>query len=309
MMMTMMTMIKKEQEKIIVILGPTASGKSDLAVNLALKYNGEIISADSRQVYTGMNIGTGKITKKEMRGVPHYLLDIASPKRQLSVADFQKQAQIAIKKILDKNKIPIICGGTGLYIDAVVDNQIFPDIKPNAQLRKKLEKLTTQELFTKLKKLDPNRATTIDKNNPRRLIRALEIVMTSKKPIPQIQKHRDYEVLKLGVKRDQKELKELIWKRLLRRLNHGMVNEIKELKKSGVSYQRLYDFGLEYRWISLYIHKKITKEEMILELYKAICNFSKRQMTWFKRDQEIHWVKNQQQAEKLTKSFLKQKTA
>lgn len=308
-MMTTMTMTKKEQKKIIVILGPTASGKSDLAVNLALKYNGEIISADSRQVYTGMNIGTGKITKKEMRGVPHYLLDIASPKRQLSVADFQKQAQVAIKKILDKNKIPIICGGTGLYIDAVIDNQIFPDIKPNAQLRKKLEKLTTQELFTKLKKLDPNRATTIDKNNPRRLIRALEIVMTSKKPIPQIQKHRDYEVLKLGVKRDQKELKELIWKRLLRRLNHGMVNEIKELKKSGVSYQRLYDFGLEYRWISLYIHKKITKEEMILELYKAICNFSKRQMTWFKRDQEIHWVKNQQQAEKLTKSFLKQKTA
>lgn len=308
-MMTTMTMTKKEQKKIIVILGPTASGKSDLAVNLALKYNGEIISADSRQVYTGMNIGTGKITKKEMRGVPHYLLDIASPKRQLSVADFQKQAQIAIKKILDKNKIPIICGGTGLYIDAVIDNQIFPDIKPNPQLRKKLEKLTTQELFTKLKKLDPNRATTIDRNNPRRLIRALEIVMTSKKPIPQIQKHRDYEALKLGVKRDQKELKELIWKRLLRRLNHGMVNEIKKLKKSGVTYQRLYDFGLEYRWISLYIHEKITKEEMILELYKAICNFSKRQMTWFKRDQEIHWIKNQQQAEKLTKSFLKQKTA
>jgi len=302
-------MTKKEQKKIIVILGPTASGKSDLAVNLALKYNGEIISADSRQVYTGMNIGTGKITKKEMRGVPHYLLDIASPKRQLSVADFQKQAQIAIKKILDKNKIQIICGGTGLYIDAVVDNQIFPDIKPNPQLRKKLEKLTTQELFTKLKKLDPNRAATIDRNNPRRLIRALEIVMTSKKPIPQIQKHRDYEVLKLGVKRDQKELKELIWKRLLRRLNHGMVNEIKKLKKSGVTYQRLYDFGLEYRWISPVIHEKITKEEMILELYKAICNFSKRQMTWFKRDQEIHWIKNQQQAEKLTKSFLKQKTA
>ena len=144
-------MMSENKQKIIVILGPTASGKSDLAVNLALKHNGEIISADSRQIYKGMNIGTGKITKKEMQGIPHYLLDIASPKTQLSVAHFQKQAQLAIKKILAKGKTPIICGGTGLYIDAIIDNQIFPNIKPDFKLRKKLEKLTTKELFAKLK--------------------------------------------------------------------------------------------------------------------------------------------------------------
>jgi tRNA dimethylallyltransferase len=296
--------MKKEKQKIIVILGPTASGKSDLAVNLALKYNGEIISADSRQIYKGMDIGTGKITKKEMQGIPHYLLDIASPKTQLSVAHFQKQAQSAIKKILAKDKTPIICGGTGLYIDAVIDNQIFPSVKPDFKLRKKLEKLTTKELFTKLKKLDPNRAKSIDKNNPRRLIRALEIVMISKKPVPKIQKHRDYEVLKLGVKREQKQLNELIWKRLIKRLNAKMINEVKKLKKSGVSFKRLYDFGLEYRWIGLYLEKKITKEQMIQSLYKAIRDFSKRQMTWFKRDSEIHWIKNQKQAESLIKNFL-----
>jgi tRNA dimethylallyltransferase len=298
---------KKERinkEKIIVILGPTASGKSDLAVELALKFNGEIISADSRQIYKNMDIGTGKITKKEMKGIPHYLLDIASPKTQLSVAHFQKQAKIAIEKILANGKTPIICGGTGLYIDAVVDNQIFPNVKPDLKLRKKLEKLTTKELFAKLKKLDPNRAKNIDKHNPRRLIRALEIVMISKKPVPKIQKHRDYDVLKLGVKREQKQLNELIWKRLIKRLKGKMINEIKKLTKSGVNFKRLYDFGLEYRWIGLYLQKKITKEEMIQGLYKAIKDFSKRQMTWFKRDEEIHWIKNQKEAEKSIKKFL-----
>jgi tRNA dimethylallyltransferase len=296
--------MKNNKQKIIVILGPTASGKSDLAVNLALKHNGEVISADSRQIYKNMDIGTGKITRKEMQDIPHYLLDIASPKKQLSVAHFQKQAKIAIKKILAKGKTPIICGGTGLYIDAVIDNQIFPDVKPDFKLRKKLEKLTTKELFIKLKKLDPNRAKNIDRNNPRRLIRALEIVMISKKPVPKIQKHRDYEVLKLGVKREQKQLNELIWKRLLKRLKGKMINEVKKLIKSGVSFKRLYDFGLEYRWISLYLQKKITKEQMIQGLYKAIKDFSKRQMTWFKRDSEIHWINNQKQAEKLIKKFL-----
>jgi tRNA dimethylallyltransferase len=292
------------KSKMIVILGPTASGKSDLAVALALKYNGEIISADSRQIYRNMDIGSGKITKKEMRGIPHYLLDIASPKTQLSVAHFQKQAQSAIKKILSKGKTPIICGGTGLYVDAIVDNQIFPNVKPNFKLRKKLEKLTIKELFAKLKKLDPNRAKNIDKHNPRRLIRALEIVMISKKPVPKIQKHRDYDVLKLGVKREQKQLNELIWKRLLKRLKGKMINEVKKLIKSGVSFKRLYDFGLEYRWIGLYLQKKITKEEMIQGLYKAIKDFSKRQMTWFKRDSEIYWIKNQKEAEKSIKKFL-----
>lgn len=314
--------MKKEKQKIIVILGPTASGKSDLAVNLALKYNGEIISADSRQIYKGMDIGTGKITpdtknssnfnarqvKKKYvfthKGIPHYMLDIANPNTKFSVAHFQKQAQLIIKKILVKDKTPIICGGTGLYIGAVIDNQIFPNVKPNFKLRKKLEKLTTEELFKKLKKLDPNRAKSIDKHNPRRLIRALEIVIISKKPVPKIQKRREYEVLKLGVKREQKQLNELIWKRLIKRFNIKMINEVKKLRKSGVSFKRLYDFGLEYRWIGLYLQKRITKEQMIQGLYKSIKDFSKRQMTWFKRDSEIHWIKNQKEAEKLIKKFL-----
>ena len=161
--------------KIIVILGPTASGKSWLAVKIARKYNGEIISADSRQVYKGLDIGAGKITKKEMSGIPHYCLDIISPKKIFTVADFKKFADKAIEKIFSKNKTPIIVGGTGLYIQAIVDNVILPEVKPDWKLRKELEKKTTEKMFDFLKKLDPRRAKNIDPKNPRRLIRAIEI--------------------------------------------------------------------------------------------------------------------------------------
>jgi tRNA dimethylallyltransferase len=281
-----------QKPKIIVVLGPTASGKSALAVKLAKKINGEIISADSRQVYKGMDIGTGKITKKEMAGIPHHLLDIASPKKQFSVSQYQKLANQAIKKILKKGKTPIICGGTGLYINAVVDNVVFPAVPPNYQLRKKLEKLTTTELFEKLKRLDPKRAKNIDKNNPRRLIRALEIVLISKKPVPEIKKQRNYDVLKIGIKRQPAELKKLIKKRLLKRMKIGMVEEIKKLHEQGVSWKRLFDFGLEYRWISLGLQKKVSQPEMVEKLNKAIVDYAKRQITWFKHDKEIRWVNN-----------------
>ncbi len=301
---------EKEKPKIIVVLGPTASGKSDLAVQLAKKISAfskeaEIISADSRQVYKGMDIGTGKITRKEMAGIPHHLLDVKSPKARFSVSEYQKLANQTIKKILKREKTPIICGGTGLYIDAVIESIAFPDIPPDYRLRKKLEKLPTNELFKKLKKLDPRRAKNIDKNNPRRLIRALEIVMISKKPVPEIKKERNYDVLKIGIKRQPAELRKLIEKRLIKRIEAGMVKEIKKLRKQGVSWKKLFDFGLEYRWVSLYLQNKISKSEMFEKLNKAIIDYAKRQMTWFKRDKKINWIDDFNQALKITKNFLK----
>jgi len=296
-----------KKPKIVVILGQTASGKSDLAVQIAQRFNGEVISADSRQVYRGMDIGTGKTTRKEMGGIKHYLLDVASPKKQFSVSVYQKLAKKAIKKILKESKMPIICGGTGLYIDAVIDNVIFPKVPPHPRLRQKLEKLSTKELFRKLKKLDQHRAKNIDKNNRRRLIRALEIVMVSKKPVPLIQKQRDFEVLKIGIRWPAEELKMLIKKRLLKRFRQGMINEVKKLHQQGVGWQRLFDFGLEYRWISLYLHGFISKKEMQEKLNKAIRDYANRQMTWFKKDKEIRWIKNIKQAERLVKNFLKNK--
>ena len=298
-----------ERKKLIVILGPTSSGKSALAVKLSKKYSGETISADSRQVYRGMNIGTGKIIKKEMQNVTHYLLDVASPKRRFTVTQYRELALSAIDKIFKKGKIPILCGGTGFYIQAVIDGIIIPEVKPDWKLRKELEKKTAEELFKKLKKLDPRRAGTIDKKNKRRLIRALEIVGKTKKPVPPLQKQPfPYPVLILGIRKEKTELRKSIKKRLLKRLKQGMmIEEVKKLHKSGVSWKRLEEFGLEYRFVAQYLQKKIKYDEMVSTLQVEIERFSKRQMTWFKKDKRVRWIKIYEEAEKLTKDFLEKK--
>jgi tRNA dimethylallyltransferase len=299
-----MTKNLKSPKKLIVILGPTAVGKSALAVKLAKVFRGEIISADSRQVYKGLNIGTGKITKKEMQGIPHYLLDVASPKRKFSVAQYQKLAFKAINKIYQKNKIPFLVGGTGFYIQAVVDNINIPKVKPDWQLRKKLAKKSVKGLYKILKKFDPLRAKTIDKNNPRRLIRAIEVVKKTKKPIPPLEMKPQFDVLMLGLKKDQKTLKKLIGKRRFKRLKRGMVAEVKRLRQNGISWQRLDELGLEYRYLARYLQKKINYEQMVQILKKEIRQFAKRQITWFKRDRRIKWIKNIAEAKRLIKKFL-----
>ena len=292
-------------KRLIVILGPTASGKSDLAVNLAKKFNCEVISADSRQVYKGMDIGTGKVSKKEMKGVPHYLLDVASPKTIFTVAQYRKLALKTINKILKKGKVPVLCGGTGFYIQAVIDGIIIPKVKPDKQLRLSLNLLTAEELFKKLKELDPRRAKNIERKNKRRLIRALEIVIKTKKPVPVLKKNPlPYPVLIIGVKKEN--IKELIRKRLLKRLEKGLVSEVKKLKKSGIPWLKLEEFGLEYRYISRYLQKKLTYQEMVEKLQKEIEHYAKRQMTWFKRNKRIYWIKKQPEAERLIKQFLKE---
>jgi len=298
-------------------VGPNASGKSDLAVKLAKKFNGEVISADSRQVYKGMDIGTGKVPRDKLKikneklkiylhqGIPHHLLDVASPKRRFSVVQYQKKATEAIKKIQRKGKLPILCGGTGFYVQAVVDGLVFPKVKPDWRFRKKLEQKSARELYKYLKKLDPERAKTIEKDNKRRLIRAIEIVLKTGKPVPKLQKQKLFDVLMIGIKRDKKELKERIRKRLLKRLKQGMIEEVKKLKESGLSWKRLEEFGLEYRYIAYYLQGKLSWKEMVEQLQKAIEDFAKRQMTWFKRDKRIHWIKNFKEAKKLTREFLK----
>jgi tRNA dimethylallyltransferase len=293
-------------ERIIVVLGPTSSGKSDLAVKLARNFNGEIVSADSRQVYKGMDIGSGKINKTGMKGIPHHLLDVASPKRKFTVSQYRKLALKAINKIFKKGKLPILCGGSGFYLQAVIDGIMIPKVKPDWKLRKKMEKKTAQELFKELKSLDRKRAETIDKNNKRRLIRALEIVIKTKKTISPLRKQPlPYPVLMLGIKKGKEELKELIRKRLLKRLEQGkMIKEIKKLHKDGVSWKRLEDFGLEYRFVAQYLQGKIKKNEMINLIQKESEQYGKRQMTWFKRDERICWIKDHREAKRLIKEFL-----
>ncbi len=292
--------------KLIVILGPTASGKTNLSIKLAKKYNGEVVSADSRQVYKGMDIGSGKVTKKEMQGIPHYLLDMANPRNRFTVAQYQKLALKAIKIIQKKNKLPILVGGTGFYIQSIVDGIAIPEVKPNWELRKTLEKLSVQELYNRLLDKDPVRALSIDKNNPRRLIRALEIVLTTSTAVPAIKqaKNQAFSTLQIGVKKSPEELKKLIHKRLLKRLEKkSMINEVKKLRKS-LSWKRLEEFGLEYRFVAQYLQNKITYQEMIDKIQIESEHYAKRQMTWFKRDKQINWTKNYKEADKLAKIFL-----
>lgn len=285
--------------KLIVILGQTATGKSDFAVDIAKKVQGEIISADSRQVYKGMDLGTGKITKKEMCGVPHFLLDINSPSKVFTVSDFKKLADEKINEIINRKNIPIICGGTGFYIDTVINGNTYPEVPPNEKLRKKLNSYSAVALCEILFKLDPERLKIIDKNNKVRLIRAIEI---AKKlgSVPKINNEDNkFQVIKIGLAMPDKILKERIMKRLISRIKKGMIKEIQNLHNKGISWKRMQELGLEYRYISYYLQGKITKKEMIDKLYTEIWHFAKRQKTWFKRDQNTIWINPLKDNEKV----------
>ena len=331
--------MKSKVNKLIVISGPNASGKSNLGVSLAKQLGGEIISADSRQIYKNLNIGSGKITKKEMMGIPHHCLDIANPKKIFTAYDYKICAEKAIQKIWQKNKIPIIVGGTGFYIDAVTGRIKLSNIPPNPKLRKRLLTYSATKLFSMLKKLDPKKAKNIDKNNKVRLVRAIEILrgerlMFSKsfrspkklglsrsesfwgenadnRPaldgtnyrLEKTQGVRPENILWIGIKRKPEKLKKLIHDRLLRRLR-GIIKEIKYLRKNGLSWKRLFDLGLEYRYVSLYLRGMLNKKEMIKKLEAETNQYAKRQMTYFKRNKEIHWVSSKKEIKKLVPIFI-----
>lgn len=297
--------MSQSSKKIVVILGPTASGKSELAIKLAKKFNGEIICADSRQVYRGMDIGTAKVKKEKMQGIFHHLLDVASPKRKFTVFQYRKLALKAIEKIFKKGKIPIFCGGTFFYIKAVVDGIIIPEVPPDWKLRKKLEKKSKKELYQILKKLDPQRAKTIEKENPRRLIRAIEIAKKIGKVPPLKFNPLPYSVLMIAIKKTKKELKKRIKKRFFRWLKEGLIEEVKRLRKMGISFKRIEEFGMHYRVIAQFLQNKISYQEMVEKSIKEIEKYAKKQMSWLKKEKRIHWIENQREAEKLVKNFLK----
>ncbi len=285
----------KKKPVILVILGPTASGKSDLAVALAKKLNGEIVSADSRQVYKGLDIGTGKITAKEMKGIPHHLLDVASAaaSKRFSVDEFQKLAYIAIDDIIARGKLPILCGGTGFYIQSIVDGIILPKVKPDKELRLKLAQLDAEALFNMLKKLDPKRAEKIEKNkeknNKVRMIRAIEIARALGASSAIVSNPR-YSSLQIGIRFSDDKLKSRISQRLIKRIKRGMIREASTLHQNGLSWKRMEELGLEYRYLAYYLRGKISLEEMVHQLDGLIWQYAKKQMVWFKRDKRIFWI-------------------
>lgn len=318
-------MNNKTSKKAVIILGPTSSGKSAIAIKLAKQFNGEIISADSRQVYKDMDLGTGKIEGRWHRrdgrevfvseDIVHHLIDFRSPRGQYNVSHFQKDCVRLIKDAATRGKLPIICGGTGFWISAIVDDVKLPNVKPDKKLRKQLEKKTLQQLYVILKKLDSNRAKTIDRKNKIRLIRAIEICQTLgcvPKPNSKSEIARAHlmggnqKYLQIGIAWPKEVLDRKIKKRLNDRWCAGMIREAKNLKKKyALSWKKIQSFGLGYYWIPLFLQNKISEVELMEKVFIAERNYAKRQRTWFKRDKTIIWEHNYTKIRKIVRNFLR----
>jgi len=316
-------MIRSAPKKsILAIIGPTASGKSDVAIAIAKKYNGEVISADSRQIYRGMTIGSGKVsghlipvTEKlfpfytpdepfvfTSENVLHWMIDIADPNEHFSAALFSDRAKKLLENILLRKKLPVLCGGTGYWAQSLIENFSFPRVLPNPKLRKELSSFSIEELFIKLQNLDPERAKTIDVHNPVRIIRSIEIAESIGK-VPEIKKsseNKPYNATIIALCPPQETLFSTIEKRLNMRLSSGMIEEVQTLHQLAVSWKKLENFGLEYRWVARYLQNIVTKEEMRKQLLNDIRHYAKRQITWIRRwermGRKIYWVENQEKA-------------
>ncbi len=273
--------------KLIVIAGTNASGKSGLGVDLAARYGGEIVSADSRQVFRGLDLGSGKIAPEEMKGVPHHLLDVCDPGGFFSMHDFQRLAYAAIDGILSRGQLPFMVGGTGLYIESVCKGYVMSDAAPDLEYREYLETFETPKLYEMLVAAVPD--IEIEAKNRNRVMRVLEKLHAGDDHVPRSQPR--YDCLKLGVTWDRETLKKRIDERLERRLAAGMIEEVQGLIDRGVSLEFLMKLGLEYRFITQYLTGEIPRrEDMIEQLGNAIKKFAKRQMTWFRRDKDILWL-------------------
>lgn len=293
--------------KIVAVVGTNASGKSALGIRLAKQFEGEIISADSRQVFRGLDLGSGKVTTEEMQGVPHYLIDVREPGEFFSMADFQKMSYEKIEEIRAREHLPMIVGGTGLYVDSVLDGYQLSDQEPDLAYRAELEKLTTPALYAKLVTLVPD--VNVEKNNRNRVMRMLERIHDGDNAVPS--KQARYDSLRLGVSWERDVLAKRIDERIRMRLEQGMIEEVQGLLDSGVSRDFLLGLGLEYRYITQYLIGEIPdRDDMLAQLAHAIKKFAKRQMTWFRRNPDIIWLDMQgdayaQACDEIEK-FLKQ---
>ena len=273
--------------KVVAVVGTNASGKSALGVRLAKRYGAEIISADSRQVFRGLDLGSGKITPEEMQGVRHHLIDVREPNEFFSMADFQRMSYAAIDGILARGRLPMIVGGTGLYVDSVLDGYLLSDREPDLAYRAELEKLTTPQLYDMLLTLVPDAQ--VDRNNRNRVMRMIERIHDGDDAVPG--KEPRYRSLRLGVSWPREVLAQRIDERLKMRVEQGMIEEVQGLMDRGATKEFLLGLGLEYRFITQYLTGAIPdRDEMLRLLAIAIKQFAKRQMTWFRRNPDIVWL-------------------
>lgn len=278
-----------EKIKVVVVVGATASGKTGLAVQIAKEFDGEVISADSRQVYRTLDIGTAKTTPAEMSGVPHHLIDIADVDEVYTASDFRRDATKAITEIDSRDHLPIIAGGTFFYVDTLLGRITTPQVTPDPQLREYLQEMSTDVLYTRLEELDPDRAFAIDKNNKRRLIRALEIVESLGKVPAQKPVECPYDVLTIGIEADKETLRSKYKQRAKEWLSRGFKAEVEELLAAGVSRERLHEIGFEYQLMLAHIDGELDEAAFLQRFIEKNWQYAKRQMTWLKRDASIEW--------------------
>lgn len=283
------------QDKIIAVVGPTASGKTALAVELAHLLNGEVISCDSVQVYKGLDVGSAKVTKEEMRGIAHHMIDIASPDTDFSCADYSEGAKKAIDDIRSRGKTVVFCGGTGLYLDSVIGISSFSDAGKDDAFRAEMEKLSPEELHGILQKIDPVSAESIHRNNVKRVIRALEIFHVTGK-IKSVWDEESklvkppYETVIIGLDyKDRQTLYDRINLRVDLMLKDGLIDEVKALDCEGFRTSTASD-GIGYKEILDYLDGKCTIDEAVERIKQASRNYAKRQLTWFRRNKNVNWI-------------------
>lgn len=305
-----------QKDKVIVIAGPTASGKTALSIQLAKEINGEIVSADSMQIYKEMNIGTAKPDKEEMDGIKHHLMDFVSPDQRYSVADYKKDAKIAIKEILEKGKVPIVVGGTGLYINSLIYEIDFNEIETDLSYREELEKIVEEKgleyLYNKAVSIDKEAMEKISKNDKKRILRVLEIYHQTGKTKTMLEKESrtreveyDYKVFAINMDR------EILYDRINRRVDimieKGLIEEVKSICEKYKEFPTAMQ-GLGYKEVVEYLENKISKEEMIEKIKQESRRYAKRQLTWFRKIENIVWLDGLEETEKLlgrVQKFLK----
>ncbi len=281
-------------EKLVIIAGTNASGKSGLGIELALKYGAEIVSADSRQVFRGLDLGSGKVTAGEMKGVTHHLLDVAEPNEFFALSHYQKMAYAAIDGILARGGRPFLVGGTGLYVNAVADGYNLNDAEPDPELRSRVEAMSLEELTELLREKNPEALGRLDLKNKRRLERAAEKALAGKGT--ELPSSPRYETLIIGVTWPREVLYERIRERLDRRLEQGMIEEVENLRAKGATDEFLYKLGLEYRYILMYLRGEFADFDAFYnKLFMEIRHLAKEQMTWFRKRTDIHWIDMQKE--------------
>ncbi len=308
----------KPLSKVVVILGPTASGKSKMGLRLAQEFGGEIISADSRQIYKKMDIGTGKEPGEAVRvglskiyhvgGIPHHLIDFLDPGKTFTAVDFRDQALKHIRAIEKRKKHPVIVGGTGLYLQSLIDNYKIPRVPPNKKLRQSLEQKNNDELMRLLESMDPDSAQIIDSNNKRRIVRALEVCILSGKHFSKMQQKGEplVDALQIGIDLPRELLYERIGERVDAMIEQGLIQEIDALLKQKYSWNLPSMSGIGYRQFKEYFEGTAPLADVVSHLKRDTRRFARRQLTWFRRDQRIHWCKTYEEARALVQKFYQE---